>query len=221
MSVRLVVLDLAGTTIRDSAIVATAFVNALSEQGVHVTDAELAAVRGASKRQAIAALIPEGPDHTHRATAAYGAFRQHLAAAFAGGLHAIEGVEAMFSELRSRSIRLALNTGFERDIAQPLVRALHWDDGRVDTVVYGDDVSVGRPAPFLIFHAMEATGVTSVHDVANVGDTVLDLHAGHNAGVGWNIGVLTGAHGRDTLLRAPHTHLLATVAELPRLFAAV
>jgi phosphoglycolate phosphatase-like HAD superfamily hydrolase len=44
---------------------------------------------------------------------------------------------------------------------------------------------------------------------------VLDLRAGHNAGVRYNIGVLSGAHKRDQLQREPHTHLLQSVAELP------
>ena len=84
----------------------------------------------------------------------------------------------------------------------------------------GDDVAEGRPAPYLIFRAMEATGVSSVHRVANVGDTILDLRAGHNAGVRWNVGVLTGAHQRQLLESVPHTHLLPSVAELPSLWAA-
>jgi phosphoglycolate phosphatase-like HAD superfamily hydrolase len=88
-------------------------------------------------------------------------------------------------------------------------------------VVCGDDVSQGRPAPYLIFRAMEATGARSVHQVAVVGDTTRDLQAGHNAGVRWNIGVLTGAHDRQTLQRAPHTHLLPSVAEVARVWEAV
>jgi phosphoglycolate phosphatase-like HAD superfamily hydrolase len=87
-------------------------------------------------------------------------------------------------------------------------------------VVCGDDVTQGRPAPYLIFRAMEATGASSVHSVANVGDTTLDLQAGHNAGVRWNVGVLSGAHDRQALERAPHTHLLLSVAELTGLWPA-
>jgi phosphoglycolate phosphatase-like HAD superfamily hydrolase len=64
---------------------------------------------------------------------------------------------------------------------------------------------------------MEATGTISIHRVVSVGDTVLDLHAGHNAGVRYNIGVLSGAHGREELEAAPHTHLLPSVADLPGL----
>jgi phosphonatase-like hydrolase len=212
--VALVVFDLVGTTIRDGQHVASAFVAALAEQDVHVSEGDLARVRGASKRQAIAQLIPDGPERTQRAQAAYQAFRSHLADAYlTNGVHAIEGAEALFRFLRSRSVRVALNTGLEGDIARLIAGALNWEVDVVDTMVCADDVSQGRPAPFLIFRAMEQTNVQSVHRVMNVGDTDVDLHAGYNAG--WNVGVLTGAHDRETLSRAPHTHLIESIAELP------
>ena len=94
-----------------------------------------------------------------------------------------------------------------------LMAALAWQDA-VDTVVCGDDVASGRPAPDLIHEAMANVGVTEPLQVATVGDTSLDLEAGAAAGVGWNIGVLSGAHGRDALERSPHTHILGSVADL-------
>jgi len=60
--------------------------------------------------------------------------------------------------------------------------------------------------------------VTDVARVAAVGDTVLDLQAGANAGVRWNIGVLSGAHTRGQLEAVPHTVLLPSVADLPSLW---
>jgi phosphoglycolate phosphatase-like HAD superfamily hydrolase len=75
----------------------------------------------------------------------------------------------------------------------------------------------GRPAPFLIFHAMELTRTINSNYVVNVGDTVVDLEAGNNAGVRLNVGVLSGAHDRETLEQAPHTHLLPSIAMLPTL----
>ena len=62
-----------------------------------------------------------------------------------------------------------------------------------------------------------STGVTSVHEVMCVGDTVLDLEAGRNAGVRYAVGVLSGAHGKAQLEKAPHTHLIECVAQLPAL----
>jgi phosphonatase-like hydrolase len=217
--VGLVVFDLAGTTIKDPDHVASAFVAALAEQEIQVSEGDLSGVRGASKRQAIARFIPDGPERARRAEAAYAAFREHLANAYrANGVHAIAGADAVFRDLRARAVRVALNTGFERDLAELLLQGLRWDTGVVDAVICGDDVSEGRPAPFMIFRAMERTNVHSVHEVANVGDTDLDLRAGANAGVRWNVGVLTGAHDRQRLSSAPHTHLLDSIADLPALW---
>ncbi|MFZ1910218.1 MAG: HAD family hydrolase, partial [Burkholderiales bacterium] len=47
------------------------------------------------------------------------------------------------------------------------------------------------------------------------GDTDNDLQAGANAGVGANLGVLSGAHDRARLEKAPHDALLASAALLP------
>lgn len=95
-----------------------------------------------------------------------------------------------------------------------MLTALNWQDKVVDAVVCGDEVRQGRPAPYLIFRAMELTGTTAVQEVVNVGDTVLDLEAGHNACVRWNVGVLSGAHDLELLERAPHTHILRSIREL-------
>jgi phosphoglycolate phosphatase-like HAD superfamily hydrolase len=84
--------------------------------------------------------------------------------------------------------------------------------------VYPDEVPAGRPAPYLIFQAMQKTRVEPVKRVAAIGDTILDLQAGTNAGAGWVIGVLSGAADAATLGHTPHTHLLPSIAKLPSLF---
>jgi beta-phosphoglucomutase-like phosphatase (HAD superfamily) len=67
---QLVVFDLAGTTVADDGHVAGAFTNALAGFGIEVTPDQLTRVRGASKREAISQLIPDGPDRARRAEAA-------------------------------------------------------------------------------------------------------------------------------------------------------
>ncbi|HEX5870430.1 MAG TPA: phosphonatase-like hydrolase [Longimicrobium sp.] len=218
--VELVVMDMAGTTVHDGGEVPAAFRSALAAHGVAVTDEELAGVRGASKREVIRTLVTR---HQPDALPAlldevYDEFRAALAERYGAGVRAIEGAEDVFDWLRRRGVRVALNTGFDRTIAEMLLDALGWREGVVDAVVCGDEVRQGRPAPYLIFRAMEAAGATSVHRVMNVGDTELDLQAGWSAGVGWNVGVLSGAHSRERLARAPHTHLVASVASLPALW---
>lgn len=213
--IQLVVFDLGGTTVQDGGEVSLAFTRALADHGCSVTPERLDAVRGSSKREAILHFVPEGPGRPRVAESAYLSFRDHLTALYtAGGVAPIAGAEQVFVQLRERGVRVALNTGFDRAITELLLRALGWQQGIVDVIVCGDDVRRGRPAPDLIFRAMDATGVTSVRGVANVGDTVLDLRAGHNAGVARNIGVTSGAHTRAQLEAVPHTHILDSVADL-------
>lgn len=217
----LVTFDLAGTTVADHGQVPSAFAAALADHGLGAAPEQIEAVRGSSKREAVLHFVPAGPDRGRRAEEVYASFRERLAERYASeGVEAIPGAAASFRALRENGVRVALNTGFDRATARLLLDALSWTDALVDAVVCGDEVTLGRPAPFMIFRAMEATGATSVHKVANVGDTKLDLQAGHNAGVGWNIGVLTGAHDRRSLEAAPHTHLLPSVAELTGLWTA-
>jgi phosphonatase-like hydrolase len=216
--IALVCFDMAGTTVVDDGQVPQAFTAALAEHGIAIGEGDIRNVRGASKRQAILDLLPEGPDRAAKAERALAAFREQLAALYRGTVREIPGAAEVFRRLRARGVRVALNTGFDRETAQMLLGALGWNDGAVDAVVCGDDVARGRPAPDMIFRCMKLTGVARAESVANVGDTMLDLQAGCNAKVAWNIGVLTGAHERALMAAQPHTHLLGSVAELPGLF---
>jgi phosphonatase-like hydrolase len=211
----LVVFDLAGTTVEDRGQVPAAFNAAFAAHGIAVTPDQLSAVRGSSKREAVRQMVPNGPSSERVADAVYVSFLERLQRMYREeGVQPLPAVVDVFTWLKQNGVRLALNTGFDRSITELLIATLGWA-GEVNAVVCGDDVREGRPAPYLIFHAMESTGVRSVHRVATVGDTALDLRAGHNAGVRCNIGVLSGAHGREQLEKEPHTQLLSSVAELP------
>ena len=223
-TLELVVLDLAGTTVHDGGEVAAAFEAALAAHGVALAREQLVRLRGASKRQALVELTPDGPAREARAESIHAEFRERLRALYAErGVRAVEGAESAIAQLRGAGVKVALNTGFDREITALLLGALGWGvsapRARIDAVVCGDDVEHGRPAPDLIHAAMRAAGVAKAGRVANVGDTTRDLEAGARAGVGWNVGVLSGAHDRSRLERAPHTHLVGSVAELPALLA--
>ena len=216
--IRLVVSDMAGTTVKDSGEVARAFSAALADHGIEASTAQINAVRGASKREAIATLVaPKYGTDAARVEAVYSAFKNHLQRVFTREAEPIAGAAETFSWLRERGIKLALNTGFDRDITNLLIDALGWRDV-AGAVICGDDVVQGRPAPFMIFRAMEATGTMGVRHVLNVGDTVSDLQAARSAGVAVSVGVLSGAHLREQLAREPHTCLIESVAALPALW---
>jgi phosphonatase-like hydrolase len=127
----------------------------------------------------------------------------------------IPGALETFGWLRRKGVALALNTGFDRSVAAVIIGSLPWRGVSVDTVVCSDDVSRGRPSPSMILHAMAQTGISDAAQVMTIGDTVKDLEAGNNAGVGVNIGVLSGAHDRKRLQQVAHTQLLPSIADIP------
>lgn len=221
--IALVVLDMAGTTIDDGGAVYDALRECVQAQGVPVADDLLQTWMGTDKREAITALLAAGGITADAALveACYADFSARLERAYRQNPPSpLPGVTDALTTLQQRGVKVALTTGFARDVADPLIAAIGWTPGSagspVDAVVTVDDVAAGRPAPYMVFRAMERTGVQSVHHVAVAGDTHVDLGAGMNAGARIAAGVLTGALDAAALATHPHTHILDSVADLPR-----
>ena len=220
----LVALDMAGTTIDDHGSVYVALTKSVEETGATVAESDLQRWMGADKVTAIRALMTLGGEEPTdaRVAKAFERFRQILAAYYLDNPPvALPGVEDALVELANRGILISLTTGFSADVATPLLESLGWTTGPgsdhlLDAVVTTSDVRAGRPAPYMIQHAMELTGVQDVRRVLAAGDTVVDLLAAHNAGV-IGVGVLTGALTRAQLAEHPHDHILDSVAALPGL----
>jgi phosphonatase-like hydrolase len=177
---------------------------------------------GTDKTEAIGALMRLGGSSPTAASVAAAFERFHT---ILGELYrdeppvALPGVADALRTLRDRGVRVALTTGFDDGVALPLLAALGWGtgpDGLLDAVVTTSDVTAGRPAPYLIHHAMELTGVADVRRVLAAGDTIVDLEAARNAGA-IAVGVCSGALTREELAPHPHDHLLDSVADIPDL----
>lgn len=211
---QLLISDFAGTAMQDDGAVLAAYRAALNEFNIPFTEEILAARRGANKR---AVFVELSGDETV-ATSALASFENYLRNEYeTGEVRGIAGAEAAFRQLKAAGIKLALTSGFDRGLVDMLVDRLGWAE-LFDCVLSGSDAPEGRPAPYLIYQAMIELRVHDVSQVAVVGDTPLDLRAANNARAGWVIGVLSGAHGIETLGATPHTHLLSSVAGLSGLF---
>uniref|UniRef100_UPI0035CC3B74 HAD family hydrolase n=1 Tax=uncultured Amnibacterium sp. TaxID=1631851 RepID=UPI0035CC3B74 len=133
----------------------------------------------------------------------------------------LPGVAEAVEQLRAGGVRVALQTGYRLEVAQGLLDVVGWQVGRdVDALVTAEDVTASRPAPYLVFRTMEATGVVDVREVLVAGDTVNDVTAGTRAGARFVVGVLTGSHTSEELGAARHTHLLSSIADVPALLDA-
>jgi phosphonatase-like hydrolase len=219
MDIELVVFDMAGTTVRDPGAVNACFRAALAAEDIVAAPADVDAVMGLPKLEAFRRLVA--------ASAAPERYRPRLAALHADfvtrmrhyyatdpGVAEMPGAGAAFRRLRQRGIKVALNTGFSRDIAAVLLERLGWQQA-VDAVVCSDEVPRGRPHPDMILHLMAQLDIRDPRRVAKVGDTPVDLEEGTGAGCSLVIGVTNGTHTRAQLQPYPHTHLIDSLDELP------
>lgn len=220
--VRLVVFDMAGTTVRDDDAVNRCLRAALAGAGVMVTADAVNAVMGLPKPEAIRRLL-ESDDAASAAsvTSVHADFAERMRRFYASApsVSAVDGAREVFDALRAAAVKVALDTGFDRVIADTVLARLGWSIGdAIDASITSDQVARGRPHPDMILALMQQTGVADPHAVAKVGDTPADLRSGAAAGCGWNVGVTSGTHARAALEPYPHTHLVDDIRELPALF---
>jgi phosphonatase-like hydrolase len=213
MRPELVLFDIAGTLIHDSSRTVDAYREVLDAEGIPMNPDWIREHIGCSKTTVFEELLGM---HGRSLDAAQG-----LARRFAQALEAsmavdppepFPEVEHLLALLREAGIPVALITGFDVGTAEFIRATCQWS---VHAVVGSDEVARGRPAPDLVLEAMRRCEIDEVSRVAVVGDTPRDLQLGAAAGCGWNIGVASGSYSKEELRSHAHTHVLASLEELP------
>ncbi|MFD5011786.1 phosphonatase-like hydrolase [Streptomyces chartreusis] len=217
--IRLVVLDMAGTTVADGGLVERAFAAAARHVGADPA-AGIDHVRATMGESKISVFRHLFGDET-KAQEANGAFEAAYADLVgAGEVAALPGAREAVEELTAQGRTVVLSTGFARPTQDAILAALGWQDLVPLTLCPADAGGRGRPYPDMVLTAFLRTGAAdAVGQIAVVGDTSYDMLSGVRAGAGLVAGVLTGAHDTQALRSAGATHVLDSVAELPRLLA--
>ena len=223
MRIELVIFDMAGTTVAEGGAVYECLRDTLAANELEISAKALNEVKGMDKYEALRILIERsamreqllpGLDAIHED------FVDRMIEFYRAdpSVGEIPGASEMFRGLHRAGVKVALNTGFSRDIAQTLIDRLGWErNGLIDASVTSDEVARGRPHPDMIQRLMAKLGVADPQRVAKVGDTPADLLEGKNAGCGLVVGVTQGSSSREELEKFPHDFLIGTVAELPEL----
>ncbi len=231
--VDLVVFDMAGTTVKDEDEVKRCFLEAASRTGLQAEAAKVVSMMGWPKRLVFETLWREQlgqthPDYASKVEASFSQFREILEHHYKyQPVHPTEGCLELFAWLKSQGIKIALTTGFYREVTTIILHRLGWDLGLSDdylgaansviqasltpSEIFKDE---GRPAPFMIQKAMYRLGVTDSQRVINIGDTPSDLAAGFNANCLLSLGVTNGTHTREQLADYPNDGLLSSLPEL-------
>ncbi|MFH8370274.1 HAD family hydrolase [Streptomyces sp. NPDC018031] len=230
--IRLVVLDMAGTTVADDGLVEQAFGAAAAELGVLPGSAEHAghleyvrATMGESKISVFRHLFGDEERAQHANTAFERAYAELVAA---GRCAPVPGAREAIERLRGEDRTVVLTTGFARTTQDAILAALGWDRGLVELTLCPGDIGLGttaggrgRPYPDMVLTALLRTrAADDVRQIAVAGDTSYDMLSGRRAGAGIVAGVLTGAHREPALRAAGATRVLPSVAALPDAIAA-
>nr|WP_168528295.1 HAD family hydrolase [Streptomyces sp. RPA4-2]QIY62839.1 HAD hydrolase-like protein [Streptomyces sp. RPA4-2] len=220
---RLVVLDMAGTTVADGGLVERAFAVAAGELGVEPGSADHAekldyvrATMGESKISVFRHLFGEEP----LAQRANSAFEKAYGELVDGGhIAPVAGAREAIEALTGAGRTVVLSTGFARVTQDAILDALGWQDLVPLTLCPADAGGRGRPYPDMVLEAFLRTGAADgVQQIAVVGDTSYDMLSGVRAGgKPGRLSVLTGAHDDAALRAAGAGHVLGSVAELPAL----
>jgi phosphonatase-like hydrolase len=217
----MVVFDMAGTTVNEDNVVYKTLQTALADHGQYFTlDQVLAEGAGKEKAQAIKSILNiRKIQNEHLTDQIYGHFLILLNEAYRYlDVKPMPGAIDLFHLLKQKKIAVILNTGYNSDTAYSLIEKLGWEkDTDYDGLVTASDVKETRPKPDMILLAMERFKIKNAAEVIKVGDSIIDIEEGRNAGCALSIGITTGAHSQQQLSTASPDFIISNLSELPKI----
>lgn len=199
--VRAVILDWAGTAVDHGCVgPVAAFIEAFRTRWVEVTVEEARAPMGLSKMEHVRAMlrmqsITEKWEDVHGAPPgdldAENLYRSiEPVMGYAVTMHSdlIPGLTDAVETLRKAGIKIGSTTGYSCSMMQALVPAARERGYEPDSVVCASDVPAGRPYPWMCYLNAIHLEVYPLEACVKVGDTLMDIEEGLNAGM-WTIGV--------------------------------
>lgn len=205
-SIQLIVFDWAGTTTDfGSQAPVQVFDRTFSQYGLHFSRAEINAPMGMEKKAHIRSMLStahgrelwegaKGRSWTEEdVESVYQSFEDNLRKVVAEYSRVIPGVTETVAALRERGIRIGSTTGYTSEMMRFVLPVAEADGYVPDCVVTPDVTGHSRPTPFMLYECMRRSGVWPASRVVKVGDTVVDIQEGKNAGA-WAIGILKGSN---------------------------
>ena len=223
--IQLAMFDMAGTTVNDKVdghpLMVISMIRAFAKHGIELAPDIINKHRGKQKSEAIQTLLKEAADLSPTDVERVGddVYRDflHELESNLSSISEIDGTTELFRYLKSKDIYVGVGSGFPMQVVQAIVSQLGWlDEGLLDYVGSADQIGVGRPNPKMILDAMERLNITDGRKVLKIGDTVVDVQEGKNAGA-WTVAVLTGSQTKAQLMAAGPDYILSSIRELRRL----
>lgn len=194
--IKAVLLDWAGTTVDYGSRAPTeVFVEIFRRRGVDVTVEEARGPMGRAKHEHIAmvAHLPRvsalweqqhgSPPTAADVLAMYHDFLPLQKQILEKGSNVIPGIPAAIDELRRLGIRIGSTTGYTRELMDVVVPIAAAQGYEPEVIVCSDEVTAGRPAPWMNLRAAELLNTYPFSNIAIVDDTPVGIEAGKRAGM--------------------------------------
>jgi len=222
--VKMIVLDMAGTTVNEGGIIYKTLFNTLKSFNYDVNEDDIKSWHGLNKYHVLDKYINKRDycktcsknKYQKRKLDVYKTFEGNLKMEYfyENNINLIDDtLPETLNKIRSRNIKVALNTGYPRDIQETIIEKLSMNEF-IDSYISSEDVEFSRPYPFMIYKLMEMHKIESSSQVIKVGDTTNDILEGANARCYKSIGVLSGAETKEELIEAGADLILDNVTQL-------
>mgnify|MGYP001627374466 CR=1 FL=1 len=224
-NIALVVFDIAGTTVFDQGNINEYFRDAFASEGLLVAPEEVDKVMGYRKIEAVEIIVNkhtpnEGFGQYDRIQRIHERFNDAMVSFYTNHkeLAAMPFAEELFEILNSNGIKVALNTGFTREITDAILINLKWDKHPfIQSTICSDEVEEGRPQPFMIKELMNRLDISDASQVVKIGDTEVDIKEGRNSDCGMVVAVTTGTYTREQLEQYQPDYIIDSLQEFPAL----
>lgn len=208
-NIKMLVFDMAGTTINEHGIVYQIMSNTLSEYGLGVKPGEIEKWHGANKSEVFNHFLNKSDIFKMHSETYQNNFRKDIYSKFYKSLEEEyftsnkislihENLPNIFNNIREKGIKITLNTGYNKSIQTAIIDKLGMNEF-IDDYISSEEVSKGRPYPYMIHTLMERNNIEKTNQVIKFGDTKNDILEGINARCLASIGVLSGADNYQTL----------------------
>ena len=224
-NIKLAVFDMAGTTVQENGIIYNVLYNTLRSFNIDVDKKDIKSWHGLNKYEVLNKYLTMKEGYCKQCrNNNLEKLKINVHKTFEGNLKLEyfysdklslmdEQLPELFNKARYKGIKIALNTGYPRDIQKEIINKLHMNEF-IDSYISSEDVPYSRPYPYMIFNLMEKYKIQSTQHVIKVGDTTNDILEGLNAGCYKSIGVLTGAENKEDLINAGANIVVDNVKKL-------
>ena len=216
-STKMIIFDMAGTTIQEKGIVYNSLFNTIKLIKPDLLRSDISRFAGYNKNEVIKYYIDQqrmnSPDVVLRNLKSE--FNYYLKKEYINNDSVKlmdKNMPSFFNLLREQDIKICLNTGYNKDIQNLLIDKLELLDC-IDDYISSEEVERGRPYPYMINKLMSRNNVNIPEEVIKIGDTIADIKEGKNAGCK-TVGVLSGADSKEQLLKEKPDIIINNVMDL-------